>query len=145
MSAIAATFSDFRPVKSRGVYQIILEVPAEGANAVLIALGGLPVFGKEQWVGVAPLVAEPEVEPPPVKAGSLPPNRASTDAFWMCRRRDFQQWLGVSGEDKADAAIKRALIIQSKTELDTSPEAHTRWLDLVARFHAATMPEERRA
>lgn len=150
MTAVAATFADFRPVKSRGVYQIILEVPAERANDALIALGGLPLFGSEQWVGVAPLVGKPQAEPQPASPPPPPSpekvphksSKLSVEAFWMCRRRDFQEWLGVTGEDAADARVKSLIRIMSKTALDHNRDAAQRWRDLVDEFHRATMPQE---
>lgn len=69
--------------------------------------------------------------------------KLSNDAFWMCRRRDFQQWLGVHSEVAADHQIKSLLGIRSKTELDTDDGAAIHWRDLIDRFHASTMPQER--
>lgn len=80
----------------------------------------------------------PEPEKPVHTASKL-----STDAFWMCRRRDFQEWLGVTGEAEADARVKDILVIQSKTQLDQDEGAAIHWRDLLDRFHAATTPQER--
>ena len=134
MTAIDATFSDFRPVKSRGVYQIILEVPAEKANAVLAALGGVPVFGSEQWVGVALLdpskfeakapesagVAQ-QVERPICNreaAGSNPAAGTTTrerrpfsslprseQAALACRDVQFCRWLGCEDATRTQTAV----------------------------------------
>ena len=64
MTAIQATFSDFRLVKGRKVAQLIFEVPLEAANAALAALGGVPMPDKEVWVGIARLKEESSREPP---------------------------------------------------------------------------------
>ena len=55
MTAVLATFSDFKIVKGRKVAQLILEVPLEGAQAALEALGGVPQPDSAQWVGIAPV------------------------------------------------------------------------------------------
>jgi hypothetical protein len=41
-AAIQASFADFRLIKGRKQAQIILEIPIEGADAALAALGGIP-------------------------------------------------------------------------------------------------------
>lgn len=117
-------------------------------------------IGEHYVVALAPYTEE-EHRPPsstgpehgasiPAVGGSNPPadtnhraSKLSTDAFWMCRRRDFQEWLGVTGEAEADARIKDILVIQSKTQLDQDEGAAIHWRDLLDRFHAATMPKER--
>lgn len=60
MTAIAATFSDFKLVKTRGQAQFVFEVPVERADAVLTYLGGLPKSGNEVWIGFARLEKAPE-------------------------------------------------------------------------------------
>lgn len=84
-----------------------------------------------------PEAPSPSLEKVPHKSSKL-----SVEAFWMCRRRDFQEWLGVSGEDAADARVKSAIRIMSKTALDHNRDAAQRWRDLVDEFHRATMPQE---
>jgi hypothetical protein len=54
-AAIQASFSDFRLIKGRKTAQLILEIPIEGADAALAALGGIPQPHSERWVGVARL------------------------------------------------------------------------------------------
>ena len=49
---IKATFADWRPVKSRKVLQIILELPLEQTQDVLTRLGA-PMPDQEKWVAVA--------------------------------------------------------------------------------------------
>lgn len=151
MTAISATFSDFRIVKGRKVAQLIFETPLEAADDALSKLGGLPRPDAERWVGIAPLVGKPKAEqkpeapaPEPEKAAHAS-SKPSIDAFWMCRRRDFQEWLGVTSESAADERIKEILRIQSKTQLDADGGAAIHWRDLLDRFHAATMPQERPA
>lgn len=64
-SAFQATFSDVRLVKGRKVCQLVFELPLEGADAALSALGGFPRPDREVWVGVARLdLPKGDSEPP---------------------------------------------------------------------------------
>lgn len=106
-------------------------------------------IGEHYVVALAPYeekAAEVEQQPAP-EPEKVPhePSKLSVQAFWMCRRRDFQEWLGVTGEDAADARVKSVIRIMSKTALDHNRDAAERWRDLLDRFHAATMPQERPA
>lgn len=162
-AAINARFVDYGRVATRKQFKLVFEVPLEEADKALAALGGTPVTGDEKWCALAllnPALFE-KTRPPsstgpehgasiPAVGGSNPPADAtiraaklSTDAFWMCRRRDFQEWLGVNSEAAADHQIKSLLRISSKTELDADDGAAIHWRDLIDRFHAATMPQER--
>jgi hypothetical protein len=59
--AIRGTYSDWRLVKTRGVVQIVIEVPLAESNIALEVLGGMPDAAKEQWVAIAPINPEKEV------------------------------------------------------------------------------------
>lgn len=52
---VRGTFSDWRPVKTRGVLQLVIEVPVEQAQRVMDTLG-FPMPGEEKAVAVALLV-----------------------------------------------------------------------------------------
>src|SRR3954467_8257198 len=54
-AAIKATFGDFRLIRSRKVCQLCLEIPIEGADTALAALGGIPQPHSDRWVAVARL------------------------------------------------------------------------------------------
>ena len=106
-------------------------------------------IGEHYVVALAPYEkaaeqAEQQPAPEPEKVPHAP-SKLSNDAFWMCRRRDFQEWLGALDEVVADRRVKSILGIASKTELDRDLSAAKRWHDLVARFQADTMPQERPA
>lgn len=51
-AVIRGTFSDWRPVKTRGVLQLVIEVPVEQAQHVMDTLG-FPMPGEEKFVAVA--------------------------------------------------------------------------------------------
>ena len=57
MGAVRGCFADFKTVKTRGVCQLIIEVPIESADHALAVLGGVPQAKAEQWVGIAPVTA----------------------------------------------------------------------------------------
>jgi hypothetical protein len=79
MSALRAAFADFKLVRTRGVAQLVMEVPIEEADAALALLGGVPKAAAEKWVGIAPLLASdgdretsPEKPEPPARPGGRP-------------------------------------------------------------------------
>jgi hypothetical protein len=75
-AAIKACFADWRPVKSRSVLQLVLEVPVEQTEHILKTLGA-PIPGTETWVGVALLSPEvSKVEPASIKPGESPSRAA---------------------------------------------------------------------
>lgn len=157
MTAILATFADFKLVKSRAVAQLVFEVPVEQADAALTALGGLPRADLERWAGIAPLDktavaarhADGGVPHAPVKGGDKPGHKRafadlprSQQAAIKCGDADFQRWLGPEDAD-ADGTLKGALGIVSKRELDTDPEAAKRWDALLNEYLDSRLPERR--
>lgn len=61
MTAIKATLEDYKRIKTRGAWQIILEIPESELPEAMRVLGN-PLIGESIWVGVARL-QEPETEP----------------------------------------------------------------------------------
>lgn len=57
-AAFTASYSDWKLIKTRGVVQIVLEVPLKAADHAYNVLGGMPDFGNERWVAVAQLQKE---------------------------------------------------------------------------------------
>ncbi len=112
MTAICASFADFKLIKGRKVCQLVCEVPLEQADAALAALGGLPNPHAERWVGIAPLTKQPQGKPtsgsapspsladaadspaaapkPERKWDDIPP---SQQAGIACASDEFQLWL----------------------------------------------------
>jgi hypothetical protein len=58
LAAIAGTYADLRQVKSRGVWQLVVEIPAEHAER-LVEMFGLPRQDEPQWLGVIRLNSSP--------------------------------------------------------------------------------------
>jgi hypothetical protein len=53
LSVITGTFAHANAIKTRSTFQLIIEIPIEGADAALSRLGGWPQPGKEKAVAVA--------------------------------------------------------------------------------------------
>ena len=140
MTAIRASFADWRPVKSRSVLQLILEVPIEQTEAVLGALGA-PLPGKETWVGVALLrdEAAPVAQPGIIEEGA---KAAVTRAAMLCQDKAFQEWfMGpvVPGNAASDTAafMRTYLCVASRSEIATNPVVLRRFLDLERQYQEA--------
>ena len=73
-SAFKATYSDWKLIKTRGVVQVVMEVPLSEADAAYQILGGMPDFSSERWFGIAPLK-----NPPAEKGSSKPPAEPQVD------------------------------------------------------------------
>lgn len=54
-SAFSASYSEWRLVKTRGVVQLIFEVPLHQSDAAYHALGGMPDAAQERWFAIARL------------------------------------------------------------------------------------------
>lgn len=57
-SAFRGTYADWRLIKTRGVIQVIFEVPLVDADEAYDVLGGMPDASRERWFGIAALSAE---------------------------------------------------------------------------------------
>jgi hypothetical protein len=126
-AAIRATYSDWRPVKSRKVLQLVMEVPIEQTEQVLTILGA-PMPDREMWVAIARLAdVKPDAKPAPhplVQAAGILANEPRFQA-WVA------EWLGAEA-DAEDAAkyIRSYCRIESRRELasDKSAQADFRRL-----------------
>lgn len=154
MSAIAATFSDLKVVKSRSVGQLVLEVPIEKLDEALTILGGVPKPGNEVWVGVARLAATPEPkapksEPTRQRFVDLPP---SQQAALKCADADFQRFLadayptawqdgrsahpnaGTGAELTAAAVVRWKCGVGSRSALNMDKTAAAKWAALMTKY-----------
>jgi hypothetical protein len=162
-AAFRAVYSDFKLVKTRGVIQVIFELPVEQSDAAYEVLGGMPVAGKERWFGIAAIKSEAEVmstEPesnstkPATRPDQEPPRpdlakRAFRDlqpaqqAGIRCGEPSFQLFLTeLYKDDFHEAAGDRAECIRlicgvsSRAELDTNHKARVIWHQLNDRYEA---------
>ena len=134
MTAVRGTFADFKTVKTRGVCQLIIEVPIENADHALAVLGGVPQAKAEQWVGIAPVTAPGAVDGDdvPAEAEPLKGGRRAKMAGILCGDLQFhsylndrfpEQWADVYGrigiaENVAAVIIRSWCRIDSRAQLD---------------------------
>lgn len=78
-AAIAGTFSDYRLVKSRGVLQLVVEIPVEQQSQAFDALG-YPMPGQEIHVALARLAVPPVGPSTPTEETTNPQPAGGTSA-----------------------------------------------------------------
>jgi hypothetical protein len=155
MTAFRATYADWKLIKTRGVVQVVMEIPLADADAAYDVLGGMPVHGKERWFGIAAMkspvqkeaAAKPrQISPPDAPTGGAkrnwrdipPPQQAGI----RCDEPAFGAYLKENHPDEwhetgdADACLKMILRIESKTELKTDPRRMMLWHQLDNAYQA---------
>ncbi len=137
MTAIRATYSDVKLVKTRKVLQLIFEVPIEEADNALRVLGGMPRPDAETWVGIAPITEEAATAP------DKPRRRMAELGFVqqagiLCNDPRFQKWCGCVDEIATAFYVREYCGIGSRTELATNAAGRTRWDELRSEFDAST-------
>ncbi len=129
---ISATFSQMKPVPSRNVVQIILEIPFEAADKVLEQLGGYPQPLKEKWVAVALLKDEPKQIAPPAEK----PKRHLADMslaqvagifcndpkFWEFLNVKYYDSIVIDSEEAAAKLVRGFCNVDSRAKLDKHSE-----------------------
>jgi hypothetical protein len=143
-AAIQASFADFRLIKGRKQAQIILEIPIEGADAALAALGGIPQPQSERWLAVARLngAAKPDLEPKEKRKWD--DLKSSMQAAIRCNEPAFQRFMRevydseAHGDDDEDAAnaVRYICGVDSRSGLNDNREAAERWKDLDRSYQA---------
>jgi len=156
MTAFRATYSDWKLIKTRGVVQVVMEIPLADADAAYDVLGGMPVHGKERWFGIAALKspaeearAKPDQESPPKHSR---PDRAKLDwrdmqpaaqavlrskkpEFWAFLREETE-FNDVRNEAQAATAIRNICQVDSRSELSTNHRKRVLWHQLDTEFQA---------
>lgn len=107
--AIQARYADWKPVKGRKVLQIILEVPLEKQNEVLMLLGA-PLPDRDLWCGIALLE---DGKNDTYKGGKL-----AQSAGILCGEGAFRQWCDASNPDAAADYIRSRCGVDSRAHLD---------------------------
>lgn len=142
--AISGEFSTFKHVPTRKVYQLIIEIPSEAAEAMFATLG-TPGGSEQITVGIArvdlrakPPVAKPEPAKERRPFSELPYSqqsamRCNEPGFLDFIAKVHPDWLGA---DNAAQAVRDHCGVRSRADLDTHPEAAARWLKLDADFFA---------
>jgi|ERR1700677_275859 len=138
--SFAACYSDWKLIKTRGVVQVVLELPVEKSNEAYEALGGMPT-SHEVWCAVAildlkkasgPLFEEKTNPEPKPKAPRTPvaidkrlAQRAgilSTDPIFWKYLEHISQMTDVN-ETEAAAYIRTKCGVESRSEIVVGSEA----------------------
>jgi hypothetical protein len=130
---IRGTYSDLKIVKTRRVFQVVIELPLEQFSHAMEVLGGAPLPDREVWVAVArlnegSLPATPHRAMPAESAlpDPAPPAHRHPRRHWLdlppaeraglcCRDVHFQSWLKEIGriplatEAEATAYVQRVV------------------------------------
>lgn len=155
-AAFKATYSDWKLVKTRGVVQVIFEVPLADSDAAYEILGGMPNQANERWFGIAALKGSQPEEAPENRqdtAASLPDNpdgdrrawrevqpsaqaamRCDQAPFWAFLREEFK--CRVTSSDDAATAVRKLCAVNSRAHFNTNEPARKRWTQLDEQFQA---------
>jgi hypothetical protein len=152
-TAFKATYSDWKLVKTRGVVQIVFEVPLAEADDAYELLGGMPIIAKERWFGIAAIKSPEEKEAPAKPRQSNPPSPhpdgakrdwrdlpPAQQAGIRCEEPVFAAFLKETRKDDwhetQDAADCVRLIcgVESRSELGTNQRARIIWHQLDSAF-----------
>ena len=146
MSAIRATYSDVKLVKTRKVFQLIFEVPIEEADNALRVLGGMPRPDAEIWVGIAPITEEAATRAPDKPRKRMADLSRAQQAGILCNEPRFQQFAErvhycVIPEAEEPAIIAAEFVrdfceVTSRAELNSDKAAGLRWDNLRSEYDA---------
>lgn len=164
-AAFSGNYADIKTVKTRGVFQVIVEIKIEDYQQFVAAFGG-PLPGSERPVALALLNTSPGQAPGSAgsdtgqqrgEAGKPQTERPrqhfsqmsrAQQAGILCNDMTFQLWLSNefwSGEidwatASKDAAtfVRNHCTVHSRADLDASDLAAHRWDQLVSRYRTAT-------
>lgn len=127
--AIRAVFAETKPVKTRGVVQIILEAPQREYLEILQTLGN-PVPEESIWVAVARL----DMEGVRVAKEKTEADKAIQRAALLSQKGAFQRWSRTEDGEGAKAWIRQACGVKSMAELKGNQSALQAYLTMEGRF-----------
>lgn len=148
-AAVQATYSEIKMVKTRGVGQLILEFPLDQFAEVVKRLG-VPMPGKERWVGLAlldELIASETERQKEIARETKSSNgklrylhdtemgRARTRAALLSKDPEFWRWSGLN--EAGSVALIRKRIGGSRSAIAYDPDAFAAYMDLEREFEAA--------
>lgn len=158
MTAFRATYSDWKLIKTRGVVQVVMEVPLADADAAYDVLGGMPVHGKERWFGIAALKspaeearATPDQDSPPkhshpdrarrekmdwrdMQPAAQAGIRCNDPVFWRFLHEEHH--LASQTKDYAENAVRNICGVTTRADLGTNHKARVIWKQLDDQFQA---------
>ena len=164
LPAIDGIYADLRQVKSRGIWQVLIEVPYEKAER-LVDIFGLPRQDEPTWLAIARLKnppgangsaaiqasAAPADHPPPPERSAVPGGakreRTLPEKVGMrCNDENFNRWvgrlvepeyaekLGPLKEEWLADWVRSQCGVKSRTEILPGTEAATKWLALETQY-----------
>lgn len=141
-SAIRATYSDWKLVRTRQVVQLVFEVPLAEADAAYEVIGGMPNPASERWFGIAPLdlMQKQLGEKPkkdwrdlsPVQQAAMRCQESAFVRFLIEERQD--DW-HESANDPADC-VRLICAVESRADLATNHKARVIWHQLDEEYQA---------
>ena len=154
-AAFRACYSDWKLVKTRGVVQVVMEIPLQDADAAYEVLGGMPAPAPERWFGIAALRDSEPAKPQPVV--DRPPAGAKREKMdWRdmqpaaqcairCGEQAFRTFLmeeheyrprDKSDPDEAADFIRSMFGINSRTELGADQRKRALWHQIDSQYQA---------
>lgn len=140
-AAFRGTYSDWKLVKTRGVIQVVFEIPLADADAAYDVLGGMPDGAKERWFGIAALAAQGQSQPDPerrdwrdVQPSAQAAMRCDQPPFWAFLREEHKQ--RVSNKDDAATAVRKICGVNSRAHFNENHVARVAWHQLDSQFQA---------
>jgi hypothetical protein len=150
LSVITGTFAHANAIKTRSTFQLIIEIPIEGADAALTRLGGWPQPGKEKAVAIALLNPNRTLADGPnaLNLKAKGPATLAQIAGILCGEQQFQIFLAEkyphiasdqtfkSESDWAAFMLRAIAGVDSRKEFDTDNRAAHRFLMVKEAFDA---------
>lgn len=121
---IKASYTEIKMVKTRSVYQVVLEEPLEQMEDAIKMLG-IPKPGSETWVAVA-MLNETAAEG---RGGKL-----AQRAGILCNEGAFNAWAKDAGFEDGKAYIYFRCNVTSRAQLDHNDEAATAFHDMMSEY-----------
>jgi len=142
MTATRATFVGYRPLPSRGVGILTFEVPLEGLDAAVRALGGTPLPQNSTWVAIARLTNEAAAAeaPPTPPAAAKPTHPLVKRAGMLANNPGFQKWAGCADAESAAAFIRTRCQVSTRRQLAYLTEAARSFEAVEAEYLASQYP-----
>jgi hypothetical protein len=144
-AAITGDYVDIRFVKTRKVCQVVIELPIE-AGASFVAAFGTPNPAGTVPVAIARLIQAPQIEaqanPVPVAALTRKGGKLAKKAGMLCSKSAFWKFMGEqamgtpTNADEAAEVLRRALGIQSRSEIDHDELAATAFKAIESSYQA---------
>jgi len=154
-TAFKATYSDWKLVKTRGVVQIVFEVPLAEADDAYELLGGMPIIAKERWFGIAaiksPEQKEDRAAPRQASSPSTPTGGAKRmdwrdvqpaaqagirceDAKFRAFLREEKNYSRADSPFSAAAVVREICHVNSRSEFSTDHRKRVLWKQLDDEF-----------